>query len=142
MDEGRNEEGKLQLDGTSNLDPILDLPETSPAGTDQVVWRDNEKIGDRRETHQEKAPTVLTNDNFELPTWLQEGMVRENQSHAKIPQYDHWSCASSDAEEDEWDEYEIKDEEPLNGLEPNSDSDPELDTSDLKRDLEEVPSGW
>ena len=56
MDEGRNEEGKLQLDGTSHLDPILDLPETSPAGTDQVVWRDNEKIGDRRETHQEKAP--------------------------------------------------------------------------------------
>ena len=130
--------GKLNLDGISNLDPILNLPETSPAGTDQVVWRDNEKTGDRRDTHQTKPPPVFTNANFEIPLWLQEGKARENQSHAKIPQTDQWSCASSDAEDDVWDEHEMKDDEPINGMEPSSDSDPELDTDDLVRDLEEA----
>ena len=45
MDEGRNEVGDLQLEGCSNLNPTLDLPETSPAGIDQVVCRENEKVG-------------------------------------------------------------------------------------------------
>jgi hypothetical protein len=61
IDEERNEEGKLHLEGSSNLNPTLDLPESSPAGTDQVLWRDNEKVGERRDNHQAKPPTVLTN---------------------------------------------------------------------------------
>ena len=71
------------MDGTSNPTPILELPEALPAGIDQVMWRDNEEIGERRENLQLNPPTAFTNENFEIPTWLQEGKVRENLSHAK-----------------------------------------------------------
>ena len=134
-------EGKLNLDGISNPNPILELPETSPAGTDQVVWRDNEEIGEGRENLQVKLPKVIIHADLEIPTWLQENTVREHQSKVEISHNDQWSCASSDAEDEEqfeWDEQDIENETIKNDLENASETEPELDTYDLKRDLEEA----
>ena len=83
---------------------------------------------------------------LEIPEWLEKGTIRcdsdsdgfETAPHATIPQSEQWSCASSDAEEVEWEENEISDDKPIHGLDPNSDTPPDLDTSDLQRDLEEA----
>ena len=86
--------GKLKSEELSNLNPILDLPKTSPAGTDQVLWRDNEKIGDRRENYRTKPPKVLTTaetSQLKIPEWLEKGTIRCDS--------DVWSDASSDAED-------------------------------------------
>ena len=60
-EEDRSEVDVMQLEGCSNLDLSLKLPETSPAGIDQVLWRDNEKTGERRESHQAKPSPAITN---------------------------------------------------------------------------------
>ena len=98
MDEERNEVGKLHLVGCSDPNSTFELPKASPAGTDQVVWRDKEKVGENRENHHAQPPVVLTNakacrDDFEDLIQEYRGDNEENEKQ--------WSDTSEEIKDEE-----------------------------------------